>query len=651
MKFFFVIFYVVIFSIFIGMTPCFRLFGFAALLLLLSSNVWSIGLNSIPTKTSKVELLTRKVVKHAETEEERVRAIFLWITDNIKYDVNRYLKPTAKCFTTKQTLRRRKAICTEYADLFSEMCGYAGVMAIKVEGFAKDWFYENDDLIYGNNHAWNIAFVNGKWCLYDLTFASGYLGLKSYFYEKIRPPVTIYFFPVVTKSKMVFHKKRNDLYYKTPPEIFIENHLPDVPMFQLLSNNLTIEDFEYNLKESSQKEINDFNSQIAYLNRNAKDYGMIWIGDSSAGFNCKNKADQVGQYFKAADEQLNLLDENSKRKAIELIDTAIVMSKEASVLVTEDFNYRLRKNVHRNQLMNKDFQVYKKWSSNRSMYWLRKSKNALVTRDAIEKYILITENRKGIYESWRGALSFVKQVKDTTGLSEIVPSNNETIQYLRDRIANLTDSMIKDATADTFDLSGLELNILNQELLLYEMVVYTERINNLRVEHLDQLDSLLLVYVGRKNAIKEQIDSLYEGFIFKVKNEQLNTKYFKQKNKALSKLVNAYMNCEIDNAKYGVLNGTIFNAYLDTILANFDVLLQRYNNYQDFLDFQEVEAMLLSKEYKAEKKRLLRGKMFEQHRLNYKARYLSRRRKFEVNQLIEAKYLHRKIRKTLKYSN
>jgi hypothetical protein len=629
------------------MTHRFCLFLITGFLLLLSSNLWSIGLIGNTNKKSKTEYLTRRVIRNAGTEEEKVRAIYLWITDHIKYDVKRYIKPNAKYYNTTQTLRRRKAICTEYADLFAEMCKYAGISAIKVEGFAKDWFYEKDDLVFSSNHAWNIAFVNGKWCLYDLTFASGYLGLKPYMYEKMRPPSTLYLFPVVTKSKMVFQKKRNDRYYDTPPEIFIEDHLPDVSMFQLLTSNLTVEDFEMNYKTSSQTNTNEFNSQIEYLNKNTIDYGMIWMGDSASSFNCKNKSTQVHLYFMAANHQLNGQDENTKSRAYELIDTAIKMVGEASALISEDYRYRLRKNTYRNQLMGSDYRSLKSWSSRRAGFWLSRYLYASNGLKPIDKYILITNNRKGKYNSWYNQLRNVKQIKDTSHLHEIIRENNEILGVIKNEIAIYTDSLIKDAVSDTIDLYGLKSNILSQVHVMDEVLRYTNEIKQYRAEHFDQLDTVLMLITKKRNLLKIKSDSLFDGLTAKVKNERLSTSRFKTRNRKLSELVNIYMFYQIENAKRGVYNEKEFNAYLDTIMNNCDVLNERYYDYKLFLVFQKKAAKDLYYDYKFLNYQLRCERIYEKHRFNYKQRYLSLKRRSDIKEIIHAKITNNTLKRRL----
>jgi transglutaminase/protease-like cytokinesis protein 3 len=83
-----------------------------------------------------------------------------------------------------------------------------------------------------SNHAWNAVQINKKWYLLDCTFASGYIDL----------------------NKVKFVKHRNDVYYLTPPRIFILDHHPSDSKWQLLDKPLDINSFINNAKYNRETE-------------------------------------------------------------------------------------------------------------------------------------------------------------------------------------------------------------------------------------------------------------------------------------------------------------------------------------------------------------------------------------------------------------
>lgn len=598
--------------------------------------------------TSRVALLSKRVTKSAGTEEEKVRAIYYWITAHIRYDVKRYLKPSQKQFSPEQTIKRKKALCSEYAGLFVEMCKYAGITAYTVEGFAKDWFYETDDLLYADNHAWNIAWVEGKWCLYDLTFASGQLGLVPYFYEKIRPPSTIYIFPVVTRSKLVFYPKRNDYYYNTPPELFVKDHLPSVPMYQLLKHAITCNDFEHQHYSDSTVPPCDYESQLTYLRMNEPSYGLIWTGDSAVRFNCKNKPAQVYQYYKAANIQLNWTDEVTKSNALKWIDSAAAMSKEAAELISEDFRYRFRKNYYRNTLMGKDWMLLNGLANRASNYWFRKKLRVNNNTRGIDTYIAHTRARINSYSRWKDQLSNVKLYKDTSNRNDWITQNEEAISYLKQQIVWYTDTLFHDSVLVALNMQGLTSNLLEQQVVIAELNVMTSLINEARAKHFDQLDSVLAKPLRLRMQLKDRLDSLFAASQRLLKTEYTNTRRFKFLNTRLKQLVNTYMYYELENAKRGAIHQLRFNAYLDTVIQSGEVLVARYTDHKRFIIYRRQAAKQLYLAFEVQRFYLLCEKLYEQHRFRFKQRYLARKRSALLTQLYRTKSNHNKLKFALK---
>lgn len=134
-----------------------------------------------------------------ETDEEKIRAIFIWMTKTIVYDYIEYesknksmgnvsySKGTPKIIIAEKwekiyfnyatkVLRNKRGVCEGYATLFYELCRYTNINCQMVTGFAKNDAdkinkYKKQKYV-PTNHAWNKVLLNGQWLYIDVTWAS-----------------------------------------------------------------------------------------------------------------------------------------------------------------------------------------------------------------------------------------------------------------------------------------------------------------------------------------------------------------------------------------------------------------------------------------------------------------------------------------------
>jgi len=147
----------------------------------------------------------------------RLRAAFIWITDNIDYDVEAWLKDDPAAGNIDYVIKKRKAICGGYANLLKYFCDKFSIESRIINGYArterKDIYMRQTSL--RSNHSWNLVKVNGEWKLLDPTWSAGFVVEPEIF-----PPYYVKFF--------------NEIYYFTAPEKFILNHYPLQPPMQML---------------------------------------------------------------------------------------------------------------------------------------------------------------------------------------------------------------------------------------------------------------------------------------------------------------------------------------------------------------------------------------------------------------------------------
>ena len=156
--------------------------------------------------------LTAYLVQPANSELERVRSIYTWITHNISYDQEALKKVGRKRInrTNLDILSRKKAICLGYSTLFRDMCLKAGIRCEVISGYSKGTLTSKPDL-ETPDHAWNAVEIDGEWHILDATWGSSLLNATNDFV-------------------LAF----NEGYFLTSPDRFIVNHLPADPMWQLL---------------------------------------------------------------------------------------------------------------------------------------------------------------------------------------------------------------------------------------------------------------------------------------------------------------------------------------------------------------------------------------------------------------------------------
>ena len=75
-----------------------------------------------------------------KTEKDKLRAIYTWVTTNIRYDPDSmYQINSDKDPETKITaaLRRRRGVCENYAAIFNEIAVKSGISSYTVSGYTR----------------------------------------------------------------------------------------------------------------------------------------------------------------------------------------------------------------------------------------------------------------------------------------------------------------------------------------------------------------------------------------------------------------------------------------------------------------------------------------------------------------------------------
>ncbi|RWS17634.1 uncharacterized protein B4U79_08067 [Dinothrombium tinctorium] len=188
-------------------------------------DVDKIVLETPEEETKSLKTLVKYLCDSVPNDLFKVRAIFRWIAENIKYD----WKCMDISLSSNQILQVREGVCKDYCQLFSDMCQAAGLRVKKIQGFAKGYDYRpghhfkpGEDII----HNWNAVYIFGAWRLVDTTWGTGY-----------------------TDHSGKFQKKLNEHFFLTDPESLIWTHFPydeveaNYERWQLLDKPVNLDDF------------------------------------------------------------------------------------------------------------------------------------------------------------------------------------------------------------------------------------------------------------------------------------------------------------------------------------------------------------------------------------------------------------------------
>jgi len=181
--------------------------------------------------------LSARLASFCSNDMEKVRAFFVWIADNISYkipekntrkknypenEINEEdtgaLKPL-DVRVAEQVLKNKTAYCDGYSRLFKTLCDFAGIRCEVISGYARTNYGNQGS--FKPNHTWNAVYVDSSWHLLDVTWASGFISIRS----------------------GDFVRYYDDHYFLTPPDVFIRDHYPDDIRWTLLDKWPPIREF------------------------------------------------------------------------------------------------------------------------------------------------------------------------------------------------------------------------------------------------------------------------------------------------------------------------------------------------------------------------------------------------------------------------
>jgi len=205
-----------------------------------SQEKYSVGLFAARNTKTLAESLTKDI----NSDEEKVLAIHYWITHHIKYDVKQALTFGFEPVDTRRILRRRKAVCTGYSELFNELCAYVGIKSVSISGYSKDVSVDLGNKFYLAEHMWNAVQLNGQWTLVDATWDAGCIK-----YYKRPLGRRLLHYVTFGKTRDIIYKPHfkfapKEMYFRKPGTFFKTDHFAFNPTWQMLPVTQPIQQFE-----------------------------------------------------------------------------------------------------------------------------------------------------------------------------------------------------------------------------------------------------------------------------------------------------------------------------------------------------------------------------------------------------------------------
>ncbi len=177
---------------------------------------------ALPSKN--VAEITEAITLKFKSSEEKARAIFYWIANNIAIDAKAVKQQDEKNKLPENVIELRKATPLGFSLLVQEMCSLAKIRCLSIDGFVKNHSFEINQKAEEKNYSWNVVQLGQSpetWYYIDACRASGYLDTK----------------------QTLFTKLFTSEYFFTDKKLFNQVYFPDNMAWQLGGGNKSITNF------------------------------------------------------------------------------------------------------------------------------------------------------------------------------------------------------------------------------------------------------------------------------------------------------------------------------------------------------------------------------------------------------------------------
>ena len=152
-------------------------------------------------------------------DKEKSFVLFLWVCNNISYDVDSYFAGSRVDCTPEGVYKNGQSVCSGYARLFKDIADFLNLEVKCVSCYAKGVSYTVGQKMRSTNHEYNVIKLNNKWYPIDSTWGSGSVEGKKYV------------------------RSFNEFYFLADPELLIKTHFPEDSKWQLTKKKYSLDDF------------------------------------------------------------------------------------------------------------------------------------------------------------------------------------------------------------------------------------------------------------------------------------------------------------------------------------------------------------------------------------------------------------------------
>lgn len=131
---------------------------------------------SIESDSPAIISIAEQITNGKESDYDKLLAIHDWVCSYIYYDVDSLSRDDIVPYSATEVVKRRRAVCLGYASLVAALCRSIDIPCNVVSGYAlgvneteMQWT-EANITSSEQNHAWNEAYVDGRWVILDTTW-------------------------------------------------------------------------------------------------------------------------------------------------------------------------------------------------------------------------------------------------------------------------------------------------------------------------------------------------------------------------------------------------------------------------------------------------------------------------------------------------
>lgn len=321
-------------------------------------------IDKIPDSLTRSTTLVAKYIKENFSDDEsKIRAAFYFTASKISYDIDNMFAINfneTKDNKIEKTLKTKKGICINYAEIFNEITTKLKIQSVVIEGYTK----QNGKADYVA-HAWCGVHVGEDWYVYDPTWASGY----------------------VNNNKFV--KKINNTFYKADAVKAITTHMPFDYLWQFMSYPITNQEFlEGKTFINKRKPIFDYYNEIEKYNNQS----YLEQLENSAHRIEQNGVKNGLVFDRLANKKIEIQNLNSTKTASQY-NEVIVNFNEAIILLNNFIEYR-----------NKQFKPTFSDATIKEMVETPRDK-ILKCKDAVDSFKNIDEANRSIYNALKKSIN------------------------------------------------------------------------------------------------------------------------------------------------------------------------------------------------------------------------------------------------------